>query len=146
MIENVASVYILSKDNKLLLVMHKKYAVFMPVGGHSEGDEEAWETAIREAKEESGIEISLPLFSINDNCTSAPIPFAIQLERITDEHIHRDYLYVTRINKLSRNIEVVTENGLSYRWFTFEEVSKEPDFLWEDVKTHALAVLSGVVR
>ena len=145
MIENVASAYILSKDNKLLLIMHKKYGVYMPVGGHCEGEEETWETAIREANEESGIEITLPSFNIHPNCVSVPVPFAIQLEKITDEHIHRDYLYVTRVNKLARNIDVVTENDLPYNWFTFEEVYNS-DNLWSDVKTQALAVLSGVVR
>lgn len=145
MIENVASLYILSKDNKLLLIMHKKYGVWMPTGGHCEDGEETWETAIREANEEAGIEVILPEFRIQENVMSCPIPFAVQLEKISDEHIHRDYLYAVRINKLAKHIDVVTENELPYAWFSFADILGA-DHLWNDVKTHSLALLSGVVR
>lgn len=52
------SIYIVHKE-KVLLHHHKKYNRILPLGGHIEKNELPEETCIREAKEESGLNITL---------------------------------------------------------------------------------------
>ena len=46
-------------ENKVLLVNHKKLRKWLPLGGHIELNEDPEEAAIREAKEESGLDIEI---------------------------------------------------------------------------------------
>ena len=71
-----ATVYIVN-NGKVLLHMHKKYNTWFPVGGHLEPNELPHEAAIREAKEEAGIDITLvetenvPYFDIGNQIIQA---------------------------------------------------------------------------
>lgn len=100
-----ATVYIVSKiDNeyKVLLHLHKKHQMWLGVGGHVEADENPVEAALREAKEESGLEISL----VNTKgklvktkwMQELVLPLAIQEEKIPQyqehpAHFHIDFIY-----------------------------------------------------
>ena len=53
-----ATVYIVN-DNRILLHKHKKYNTWFPVGGHLRSNELPHEAAIREVKEETGLDITL---------------------------------------------------------------------------------------
>lgn len=57
-IDFTAEVFIVYK-NKVLLRKHEKYNIWMSVGGHIELDEDPIQAAIREVKEEVGLEIEL---------------------------------------------------------------------------------------
>ncbi len=46
-------------DNKVLLRMHDKHHIWLSVGGHIELDEDPVEAAIREVKEEVGLDIKI---------------------------------------------------------------------------------------
>lgn len=52
------SIFIVHK-NKVLLHLHKKAGLMLPLGGHIEKNEHPEETCIREAREESGLQIKL---------------------------------------------------------------------------------------
>ena len=47
------------RENKTLLVMHKKMGLWLPVGGHLEQHETPEEALHREAMEETGLEIKV---------------------------------------------------------------------------------------
>lgn len=53
-----ASVYIIFED-KVLLHKHKRFDLVLPVGGYVEGAELPEETVVREALEETGLDISV---------------------------------------------------------------------------------------
>lgn len=46
-------------DGKVLLHKHKKFAIWLPVGGHIELGESPEEAVVREIKEECGLEVDL---------------------------------------------------------------------------------------
>lgn len=51
------SAWVLSPDEKkVLLTHHKKLNRWLQLGGHSDGDPDTWNVALREATEESGIQ------------------------------------------------------------------------------------------
>jgi ADP-ribose pyrophosphatase YjhB (NUDIX family) len=53
-----ASVFIVNQG-KVLLHKHKRFGVFLPVGGYLEKEELPHQAAKREAKEESGLDIEI---------------------------------------------------------------------------------------
>jgi 8-oxo-dGTP pyrophosphatase MutT (NUDIX family) len=57
-IDFTVEVFIVYK-NKVLLRRHEKYDIWLSVGGHIELDEDPLEAAIREVKEEVGLDIKL---------------------------------------------------------------------------------------
>lgn len=57
-IDFTVEVFIVHK-NKVLLRMHDKYKIWLSVGGHIELDEDPVEAAIREVKEEVGLDIKI---------------------------------------------------------------------------------------
>ena len=91
-----ATVYIVN-DGKVLLHKHKKYNTWFPVGGHLEPDELPHEAAIREAKEETGIDITLvktenvPHFDIGRG-DRLPAPFCLYYEGDFEEQ-YVDFIY-----------------------------------------------------
>ncbi len=74
----MATVYIVNKD-KVLLHMHKKFNSLFPVGGHMESHKLPHEAAIREALEESGLNVTL-----YDNELKMQLGRVIQLPRTID--------------------------------------------------------------
>jgi ADP-ribose pyrophosphatase YjhB (NUDIX family) len=54
----VSDVFIVH-ENKVLLRKHDKYKIWLSVGGHIEAGEDPTEAAIREVKEEVGLDIKL---------------------------------------------------------------------------------------
>src|SRR3989344_2869084 len=57
-IDFTTSIYIVY-EHKVLLHKHKKLHIWLPPGGHIELDEDPNEAAIREAKEETGLDVEL---------------------------------------------------------------------------------------
>lgn len=120
---------------KTLLVHHKKYDLWIQPGGHIEYDENPVQTAVREALEETGIDVSsllLPGEKIDEYAFPLPVPDFFLEEKIpayqdTPEHFHIDFLYVVRLPEV---VEPRLEAGGAHdiQWFTLEEVRKLPTF------------------
>ena len=119
-----ATTIIIYKD-KTLLHLHKKLDKWLPVGGHIDRDELPEEAAVREAKEESGLDVKL--FNIDkiidfEDAKQLIRPAHIILEDINKFHQHIDFIYFAKID----NDELNPSEGESgeIKWFTRDEVSK----------------------
>lgn len=146
-----ATVYIVSKIKgilKVLLHKHKKYDVWLGVGGHVEKDENPYESALREAEEETGVKIKLfintrkmkPTLDVSE----MPQPFMIKEEKIPKygsqrAHYHIDFIYFGT-TKTPKKISMSEE----FNWFSKEEIKKLD--LWEDVKFVALAAFKNYTK
>jgi len=142
-----ASVIFLSQTvpQKTLLVHHKKYDLWLQPGGHVEQDENPMQTAIREAAEETGIDVSLFLLpgdKVDDYAFKLPLPYFFLEEKIpayqdTPEHFHLDFLYVVRLPETVEP-KLETDGAHDIRWFTLEEVEKLPTFKNTQYMLHEL--------
>jgi 8-oxo-dGTP pyrophosphatase MutT (NUDIX family) len=123
-----ATVYILDEE-KVLLIFHRKLKKWLPPGGHLEEGELPAEGAIREAKEETGLDIELILdehcWIDSWNAKSFPRPYLCLLEEIpahgdTPSHQHMDMIYLARPigGLMCQNLQET--EGL--RWFSLQEV------------------------
>ncbi|MCB1136468.1 MAG: NUDIX domain-containing protein [Chlamydiia bacterium] len=123
-----ATVYVI-EQSRALLIFHKKMQKWLPPGGHIDPNELPSDAAVREALEETGIEIEL----ITDenihidrwNAVSFPRPWMCMLEHIPatekeDAHQHMDMIYVGRPIGGSLRENQTETSGL--RWFSLAEI------------------------
>lgn len=116
---------IIVHKKKVLLHLHKKLGIWIPVGGHIDRDELPQETALREIKEETGLEVKLynPDKRIEmGNVKQLFRPMHILLENINPFHQHIDFIYYATANTFEVSPQDGETNNL--RWFTPDEIKK----------------------
>jgi 8-oxo-dGTP pyrophosphatase MutT (NUDIX family) len=124
-----ASVWIITKSNpqKILLLLHKKLNRWLQPGGHIERFENPVEAAIREVKEETGIDISFlkkDINKIDEEGTILPTPKFIMEQTIPPhknhpKHYHLDIQYVVKIP--AQKVKLSKQESKGIRWFTKKE-------------------------
>jgi len=125
-----ATVYIVHEE-KVLLIHHKKIGRWLPPGGHIDPNEMPHVAAIREAQEETGLEVELikqeNIWINKSNARSIPRPFMCLLEEIPafgdkPAHQHIDQIFIGRPvgGVLNHNQDEVHD----MRWFSLEELER----------------------
>ena len=130
-------------QSKVLLHKHKKLHIWLPPGGHIELDEDPNEAAVREAKEETGLDIELVGQERQYDTpykTREVIPPRYLTRHFYDtshthEHVNLAYFALARSADAKHEIE-----GGEIKWFGGEELKNNTDIV-EDVRTQALAAL-----
>jgi 8-oxo-dGTP pyrophosphatase MutT (NUDIX family) len=128
--EFVASVMLIARTSpeKILMVHHKKYDLWIQPGGHIEFDENPIQAVIRETEEETGIDISAFLLSgerVDEYAFPMPAPDLFVEEKISQhgdspEHFHLDMVYRVYLPEVREvRLEVGKANDIG--WFTREE-------------------------
>ena len=123
---HTATAYVVSEGLTLLL-WHAKLAMWLPPGGHLEANEDPVQAALREAQEESGLEVQVippgDLLVVQSPQVVVP-PAVILIEDIvrSDQpfHQHIDHVYFTR-SVAEVDFEAPIPHGLC-RWFTADEL------------------------
>ncbi len=109
-----ASCYVVDfKAKELLVVYNKKVQKWLQPGGHSEGDETPLETATREVKEETGIDI-IPIGVKFNNHVE---PFAVEIYDVPTESM-LDIQFVA----IPKSKVIIDKEGNHTRWVTLEEL------------------------
>ncbi len=103
--------------NRVLLIHHRKLDRWLPLGGHIELDEDPEQAALREAKEESGLEVEL----VGDRPpTTEPgtraliAPRFLDIHRISATHEHIGMIYFAR--PVAGSLELAEEEHRDIRW------------------------------
>lgn len=126
--------YIFSKHKgawRIALLKHKKLGRWVVPGGHIDPWENAEEAVIREAKEETGLDISLLSFihkdNVIENITDKQIlPPEFIFEQIIParenepEHIHIDHAYIGLA--VNQNLQPQDGESNDIGWFTEKEL------------------------
>lgn len=128
-----ASCWIITKSSKkILLLYHKKLNRWLQPGGHIEKFENPIEAAVREVKEETGIDIgflSKGINKIDNEGTILPTPQFIMEQTIPQhkdqpKHYHLDIQYVVKVSQQKIKHNKTESNGIG--WFTKGEALKLP--------------------
>ncbi|MBT3575840.1 MAG: NUDIX hydrolase [Candidatus Marinimicrobia bacterium] len=117
-----ATTFVVYKD-KTLLHLHRSLKMWLPPGGHIDRDELPHIAAIREVKEETGLDVELvhAAPSIHsDNAQEIPGPRHLLLENINPFHQHIDMIYFSR----AHSSEVTPDLGesIELKWFSEAEL------------------------
>src|SRR5215469_18067020 len=122
----VATSYVYDRNtDSFLLIMHKKSGKWQPPGGHLDKGEEPHKGALRELREEIGIQGRIiNLFESPEvgtpTAAQLPTPFCVLYENIPselegEEHAHIDFVYVVEVN-LSELLNVRADEALLAKW------------------------------
>jgi len=142
-IDFTVEVFVVYK-NKVLLREHDKYKFWLSVGGHIELDEDPNQAAIREVKEEVGLDVEL----VNDL-----LPFKMKTEEyqelippkfanrhnISDAHEHVTFTYFGKVK--SDNI-IPEKKDDTWKWFSKEELDKNEKGIREHILFYAKQALA----
>lgn len=140
-IDFCADVFIVYK-NKVLLRKHDKYKIWLSVGGHIELDEDPTQAAVREVKEEVGLDVKLddsllPIHKGDETIELIP-PYYLNKHQVDSTHDHITFVYFAASDTGQLQLSE-TEKSDEARWFTKEELDTIP--LRENIKFYALKAL-----
>ena len=118
-IDFTVEVFIVHK-NKVLLRMHDKYGIWLSIGGHIEPYEDPVEAAIREVKEEVGLDIKI----IGDACGP-----------LSGKEENRNYTYLIPPRYLGRHPVLDKHEHIAFVYFA----TSESDVIAESINAHERA-------
>src|SRR5215475_6593680 len=100
-IDFTVAIFVVSAD-KVLVIHHRKLSKWLPLGGHIELDEDPEQAALREALEESGLEVELlgerpPTTGSGTRALIAPR--FLDIHYISDTHEHIGMIYWARVQR-----------------------------------------------
>ncbi|HEY1717151.1 MAG TPA: NUDIX domain-containing protein [Verrucomicrobiae bacterium] len=150
-------------DGKILLVHHRKLDKWLPLGGHIELDEDPEQAALREAKEESGLDVELlgerpPTTSPGTRALIAPR--FLDIHRINETHEHIGLIYWGRPKIVAQasslcgsethgqdaraTIKLATEEHHDIRWCSAGELDKLQPPMTDAVKWYCRQAIAEI--
>jgi 8-oxo-dGTP pyrophosphatase MutT (NUDIX family) len=145
-------------DGKILVIHHRKLDKWLPLGGHIELDEDPEQAALREAKEESGLDVELlgerpPTTSPGTRALIAPR--FLDIHRISDTHEHIGMIYWARPaaappghqmaqSSVSANPILATEEHHDIRWCSAADLDKLEPPMSDAVKWYCRKAIAEV--
>jgi 8-oxo-dGTP pyrophosphatase MutT (NUDIX family) len=135
------------RDGRVLVVHHRKLNRWLPLGGHVELDEDPEQAALREAREESGLEVELlgerpPTTSPGTRALIAPR--FLDIHRISDTHEHIGMIYWARPKAGSVTLAAAEHHAI--RWCAPPELDQLSPPMTDAVKWYcrqAIAEAAG---
>lgn len=119
----VVSIFIVRRG-RILLVHHKTYNEWLPVGGHIELDEDPEEALWREVREECGLKIRLlqtkPAIA-HPGVKPIPAPAYMDVHRTGGKHRHIAFVYFAVSS--SDRVKLLAREHHDFRWFTPAELT-----------------------
>lgn len=130
----VAGGFVYAKEDKKFLVLyHNDLKMFLYPGGHmTSRDQDPLETAMREIKEETGLN-DLRELKVTSN---ELVPMDIDTQRIMynarlklPAHYHFDFRYLFMVDRIT-DVKVDTDELSEYKWIDIDELHKNEKYGW----------------
>lgn len=154
-----ATAFVVDSRRRTLLMWHKRLERWMPPGGHVDADETPEDTAKRECKEETGLDVEILGDAQQDVFLRNPHegrmlkkPFAMLLEEIPASpsrgepaHQHMDFVFLARPLDEDQVLTLQEAEGTQLKWYTRAEVEALDDTkdIYANVKAYILEILAG---
>jgi ADP-ribose pyrophosphatase YjhB (NUDIX family) len=105
-----------------LLLLHRKLGKWFPPGGHIDPHELPDQAAVREVREETGLEVEL----LDQGRRLGPVrvlpqPYCILLEVIGPRHEHIDLIYFARVR--GGKLAHAEREAYAARWFSWDALA-----------------------
>jgi 8-oxo-dGTP pyrophosphatase MutT (NUDIX family) len=130
---------------RVLLIHHRKLDKWLPLGGHIELEEDPEMAALREAREESGLEVELigERPPTTESGTRALIaPRFLDIHRITETHEHIGMIYWARPKRGTLTRAELEHHDL--RWCAANELEALRPAMSNAVKWYCLKAIEEV--
>ena len=125
-----ASSWVVSPDRKqVLLVYHNLYRSWSWMGGHADGDRDLCRVALRETREESGLQdltlVSPDIFSLE----SLTVDGHEKRGKFVSSHLHLNVTYLLEADP-RQPIRIKPDENSGVAWFPVEEVAGKVSEPW----------------
>jgi 8-oxo-dGTP pyrophosphatase MutT (NUDIX family) len=136
-------------DGKVLLLLHRKLNTWLPPGGHIDENELPDDAAVREVREEAGIECEL--FGERGVPVTEPRqlvrPYGVHSVEISPGHEHIDLIYFSTVKAGCPTVPSLSDESSRIGWFSPEEWQrlnlKEDVRLWAERAVAAKRTAEG---
>ena len=132
-------------EGRVLVIHHRKLDRWLPLGGHIELDEDPEQAALRETREESGLDVDLlgERPPTTGPGTRALIgPRYLDIHRISDTHEHIGMIYFARPKGGQVTLSQAEHHDI--RWCTTEQLESLHPPMSDAVKWYCHAALREV--
>lgn len=125
-----ASAWVVNKERtKVLMIYHKIYQSWAWTGGHSDGESDLLNVAIREVKEETGIEHVKPIqediFSLEIVCVNGHI----KREEYVSSHVHLNLTYLLEADE-KETLRIKEDENSGVKWVDIDKAVELSDEKW----------------
>lgn len=125
-----ASCWITNKSmDKVLMCYHKIYDSWSRLGGHADGEKDLLKVALKEAKEESGLENIKPYDGKIFSLESLTVDGHIKRGVYVSSHIHLNVTYLLVADE-EEELKIKEDENSGLRWFTLDEAIKASSEPW----------------
>jgi len=133
------------RGGKILLIHHRQLDKWLPLGGHIELDEDPEQAALREAKEESGLDVELlgerpPTTGPGTRALIAPR--FLDIHRINPTHEHIGMIYWARPK--NGNLSLAASEHHDIRWCSTLELDSLQPPMDAAVKWYCLKAIEEI--
>lgn len=114
---------------KVLMIYHNIYKSWAWTGGHSDGEENLLNVAIRELKEETGVKnvkvLNNDIFSLEIICVDGHV----KREKYVSSHVHLNVTYLLEVDE-EETLKIKKDENSGVKWVNIEDVEKVTDEKW----------------
>lgn len=146
-IDFIVSVFIV-KERKVLFIFHKQLQQWLPIGGHIELNEHPEIAAIREAKEESGLDVELvgtrPPLKTEAGFVPLLVPTYMDFHLIKDPHWHIGLIYFAKVK--AGQVTLNIEEHQDIQWFSKDDFENPKWDLSKPIQFYAQQALQKVTE
>jgi 8-oxo-dGTP pyrophosphatase MutT (NUDIX family) len=133
------------QDGKVLLIHHRALNMWLPLGGHIELDEDPEQAALREAREESGLEVELigqrpPTTGPGTRALIAPQ--FLDIHRISDTHQHIGMIYYARPKPGALKLAAAEHHDI--RWCSLSDLDQLRPAMSDAVKWYCRSAIEAL--
>ena len=125
-----ASAWVVNKDRtKVLMVYHNIYNSWSWLGGHADGEKDLLKVAVREVKEEAGIQNVHPISEEIFSLESLTVDGHIKNGSYVSSHLHFNVTYLLEADS-EEQVSIKPDENSGVSWFTPEEALKRSTEPW----------------
>ena len=132
-----SSAFVLNKERtKILMVYHKIYNSWAWPGGHSDGDSNLLNVAMKEAKEETGIKNVIPIFKNIYSIEILSVNGHEKSEKYISSHVHLNVTYLLEADE-NEKIHIKEDENSGVKWVPIDNVLDLTSETWVRDRVYA---------
>lgn len=125
-----ASSWVVNKERtKVIMIYHNIYKSWAWTGGHADGEEDLLKVAIKELKEETGVQnvkiLKDDIFSLE----IVPVAGHIKRGKYVSTHVHLNLTYLLEVDE-KEMLKIKEDENSGVKWVELDDVEKESTEKW----------------